>query len=443
MRHRKSLAFVCVCVVLLAVAGASFGFATRGAHAGSRPGNLTIGSGDIGSPVCYQWAAYGGPNQGAGNNTLNAVATVPNSVQVWAVGEYYNTTAGYWQTLIERFDGTRWSIVSSPYVPSSDNYLTGITIVSASDIWVVGYAIEAGTSDYQTLIERWNGTSWSIVASPSVPQTSNFLYGVAAVSANDVWAVGAYFDNATMRYHTLTQRWSGSAWSIVSSPNGNMPGPKSGLPGNNWLVGVAAVSANDIWAVGWDTSITLAEHWNGSSWNIIPTPNGSAGGGFLQSVAALSSTNVMAVGFTYAGSNVPLAERWNGSTWSIVLTPNPTTTNNNVLNTISAVPGTQTYIAAGQATAQGGIATRGGTRSGSRSGPYSSTTTSKTLMESWNGAAWKLLSTPNLSSSANSVNGISAASATNIWAVGAYQVTTSASTLIMRSIPNGMGIACM
>ncbi|HLJ82111.1 MAG TPA: hypothetical protein VKT52_11525, partial [Ktedonobacterales bacterium] len=206
--------------------------------------------------------------------------------------------------------------------------------------------------------------------------------------------------------------------------------------------GVTAISANDIWAVGSDTSITLAEHWNGTAWSIVPTPNGSSGISNLQAVAALSSTNVMAVGFTNSGENATLAEQWNGTNWSIVPSPNPTTTNNNVLYAISAVPGTQTYIAAGTAAAEGGIATRGVTRPSNHGGPYISIPTSKTLVESWNGASWSLLSTPNLSLSGNGLNSIAAASATTIWAVGAYQASASGSTLIMRSISNGMEIAC-
>jgi hypothetical protein len=392
MRRRRLFVVVCACSAIVALVGAGLGFVVRGAHAGPRPGIPNIASGPV-NPECYRWAVSAGPNQGTGNNRLAAVATVPNSNQVWAVGEYVDAASGNSQTLIERFNGAHWSIVTSPNVSSADNYLTSVAATSPTNVWAVGYESGVGSNEIQTLAERWNGTSWSIVASPSVPQTTNFLYGVATVSANDVWAVGAYFDNATIRYHTLIEQWNGTAWSIVSSPNGNTPGPKSGLPGSNILTGVTAISASDIWAVGSDTTITLAEHWNGTAWSIVPSPN-------------------------------------------------PTTTNNNVLYAINAVPGTQSYIAAGTATAQGGIATHGVTRSSSHGGPRSSIPTSKTLAESWNGASWSLLSTPNLNSYTNGLSGIAAASATTIWAVGVYQAGASASTLIMRFTSNGMEIAC-
>ena len=51
----------------------------------------------------------------------------------------------------------------------------------------------------QTLTEHWNGTAWSVVASPNLGTSDNVLYGVAAVAANDVWAVGYYQIGGTTR----------------------------------------------------------------------------------------------------------------------------------------------------------------------------------------------------------------------------------------------------
>jgi hypothetical protein len=47
----------------------------------------------------------------------------------------------------------------------------------------------------QTLIEHWNGTQWSVVPSPNL-MGNNLLRGVAIVSANDVWAVGFVISNS-------------------------------------------------------------------------------------------------------------------------------------------------------------------------------------------------------------------------------------------------------
>jgi hypothetical protein len=91
-----------------------------------------------------------------------------------------------------------------------------------------------GTTAKQ-LIQHWDGTNWTVVASPSLP-TPNELTAVSAVAANDVWAVGGNSGG-----QALTQHWDGSTWSVIPNPN----------PGTfNRLFGVAAISSNDVWAVG-------------------------------------------------------------------------------------------------------------------------------------------------------------------------------------------------
>src|SRR5438552_14354058 len=105
---------------------------------------------------------------------------------------------------------------------------------------------------------------WSIVSSPN--QGSSSLYGVSAVSSNDVWAVGYYSNGSSLL--PLTEHWNGSSWSIVPSPAIN-----GGL-----LHGVAAVSSNDVWAVGeyYNSGGSLTLHWGGSSWSVVPRANQEA-----------------------------------------------------------------------------------------------------------------------------------------------------------------------
>src|SRR5205823_4783917 len=92
----------------------------------------------------------------------------------------------------------------------------------------------------QTLIEHWNGTTWSLVTSPN-PNGNGTLLGVAAVSKSNVWAVGT-FNNTAGSSHTLIEHWNGTTWSHVTSPNPN---------GGSSLFGVARVLAtSQLWAVG-------------------------------------------------------------------------------------------------------------------------------------------------------------------------------------------------
>src|SRR5215208_2412114 len=106
----------------------------------------------------------------------------------------------------------------------------------------------------QTLVEHWDGSSWSIVPSPNVPDQHNLLRAVTAVpNSSQLWAVGEAGASA------LILHWNGSQWTIVPSPNAGIT-PR--------LMSVTALSEDDVWAVGWtggDTGpVTLIEHWNGS-----------------------------------------------------------------------------------------------------------------------------------------------------------------------------------
>jgi hypothetical protein len=85
-----------------------------------------------------------------------------------------------WLPLVEHWNGTNWSIVSSPDPNRNIGYnLKGIAAISASDIWA------AGTVG----IENWNGTSWSIVS--AIPSGVGSPDGIAALSDGTVVVVSS------------------------------------------------------------------------------------------------------------------------------------------------------------------------------------------------------------------------------------------------------------
>ncbi len=110
----------------------------------------------------------------------------------------------------------------------------------------------------------------------------NLLREVAGVAPDDVWIVGLYPGDIL---NTLTEHWNGSTWSVVASPN--PPG------GDNVLRGVVALATNDVWAVGYAAGVSLILHWDGSQWRQVPSPDG---GGGLHSVEALNAHDIWAVG---------------------------------------------------------------------------------------------------------------------------------------------------
>jgi hypothetical protein len=174
---------------------------------------------------------------------------VVSATDIWAVGEYAVSSSTN-QTLIEHWNGSNWQIVPSPNVAGSVfNDLNGVAVVSTNDVWAVGFS-------NGTLIEHWNGSNWQVVASPNVGSVFNDLNGVAVVSANDVWAAGD-FSPSSGPSQTLIEHWNGTRWKVISSPNAGFF--------TNFLDGVATVSANDVWAVGGHANKTLTEQWNGTS----------------------------------------------------------------------------------------------------------------------------------------------------------------------------------
>src|SRR5262249_14807472 len=148
-------------------------------------------------------------------------------------------------TLIEHWDGATWSVVNSPNRTAIQNFLTGVACVSASDCWAVGAYRNGSMSQavFETLIEHWDGTSWSIIQSPNANAAKdNRLFGVTCASTTDCWSVGQYRDStdSSQPLQTLIEHWDGTSWSIVTSPNDVA----------SLLSGVACTSASDCWAIG-------------------------------------------------------------------------------------------------------------------------------------------------------------------------------------------------
>jgi hypothetical protein len=174
-------------------------------------------------------------------------------------------------TLAHHFDGTRWTAFPLPNVGTQQNILQAVSMPSSGKAWAVGDFIN-GQFQQQTLIEHFDGTVWSVVPSPSPGAKQNILYGVAAITDSDVWAVGAFEDDLDV-WHTLTERWDGSAWSVVNAVD-------AGTSGNQFYA-VTALASNNIYAAGQQAgtgfpSQALIEHWDGTAWSVLASPADAA-----------------------------------------------------------------------------------------------------------------------------------------------------------------------
>ena len=93
-----------------------------------------------------------------------------------------------------------------------------MTCASATSCFTVGFNTDNYTGNPQTLIEQWNGSVWSIVSSPNPSTLKDYLSGVTCTSATNCFAVGYYFNGTDYAEETLIEQWNGSSWSIVTSP---------------------------------------------------------------------------------------------------------------------------------------------------------------------------------------------------------------------------------
>lgn len=267
------------------------------------------------------WSAQQAAQPGAPTHPdiLTGVAA-SSATDAWAVG-YSGTNSGR-RTLIEHWNGTQWSRVPSPSPGGKghhDSQLAGVAVVSATRAWAVGfYTTPTGQ---RTLILRWNGTSWSQVPSPNL-SSQTVLTSVAATTSIHAWAVGYAITGTGVEGIQISQtvflQWNGQSWTPIPSPNL--------IPfGGNRLFGVAATSQNNVWAVGYDQRPGdnidgLILHWDGTEWQAPTVPlSNFPGPEMLSSVAATSQGNVWAVGWAEPHASdlesSPVILHYNGQSW--------------------------------------------------------------------------------------------------------------------------------
>ncbi len=240
-----------------------------------------VGKTPTGAPMAHKvfyWSTFWGASSqivpspsGATEVELRDVSCTSESACT-AVGSYHDGKRRV--TLAERWNGEKWSIQTTANPESGNAELFGVSCDSAMSCTAVG---KGGS---EAFAERWNGTTWSIstLAKPE-SASSGVLEKVSCPSASFCMAVGSYVKSGEVNKRTLTQKWNGTSWSIVSSPN---PEKASGSS----LLGISCSSSSACTAVGRYVNAatsgleflateekTLVEYWGGSEWAIQSSPN--------------------------------------------------------------------------------------------------------------------------------------------------------------------------
>jgi hypothetical protein len=297
------------------------------------------------------------------------------------VGSQYNATTKVAKTLVELWNGKKWSIGADAVITGAPTgaFLFGVACTSTTFCFAVGQRSVSGSVGTTVLAERWNGHSWAIVTTPKVanarylrldavsctstqrcdavgyylppnagpvPLTEHrngnawtvvpsattgelgegdLLVSVSCASPSNCIAAGEYELGGVGRPATFVERWTGKSWKII----------KSADPARSYsaLEGVSCKSATSCIAVGhyqkprnrfdFGPTLTLAERWNGTKWTIVSSPNPGANVSDLAAVSCWGTTHCFAVGAQTASTTQTLTERWNGTTWTVVASPNP------------------------------------------------------------------------------------------------------------------------
>jgi hypothetical protein len=355
------------------------------------------------------------------SNFLQSVSCA-GSADCWAAGFYFSGTVA--RSLTVHWDGTSWGVKDSPNTSMSrSNYLSDIKCVSSSDCWTVGSTSDNLGMANQALAMHWDGTAWSIVNPAPVDtsqQVETSFEAVSCASSSDCWAVGYEVVNHANQgfttYQALIEQWNGTAWVVIPTP------PQQNVPTlNSILYSVTCTSTSDCTGVGaqWSylpsgngTYQTIVDHWDGTSWSVVTSPNtASDQDNILSSVACASASDCWAVGSS-GNYGQALVERWDGTSWSIV--PSPQT--GNILNAVTCLSASDCWAA----------------------GPYyTPNPPARTLLMHWDGAAWTKVSSPNTSATeSNNLSGVTCTSSSNCWAVGEHWMKSSTKTLVLQYAPS-------
>jgi hypothetical protein len=286
--------------------------------------------------------------KGRGNQAtaLSGVACTSHS-NCWAVGDV-SPGDGPQQPLFEHWNGSKWAASVLSTGAGLDYFVDGVTCANAKECWAVGYTSPqptAGPPRDTVWVARWDGAAWT-----SEPSTQlGALNGVTCTGPTLCWAVGygdTVSDGGTSKaVATLVEAWDGVSWSRRPSPNDGT--------GDNALNATSCTSAGHCWAVGYwskgtgDSAASSSQNlfltWDGGSWRIASGTQGSDDNAPRLNLNSLSGIDCLAstcwaVGGYSSGSGSAyktLIAVWGGHSWALASsTPNA---NNNVANALSSI----------------------------------------------------------------------------------------------------------
>jgi hypothetical protein len=284
-----------------------------------------------------------------------------------------------------------WTRVASPNRGTVASALQDVVMVpGTSTAWAVGYYYDSNLAAYRTMTQRFNGTSWSIVSSVNASATGySQLNRVDATSTSNVWAIGS-----------LVERYNGTNWVAMSSPAGVA------------LRGLDVVSPSEVWVAGYSGSAATVAQWKNGTWTTRYT-QASMGRHLtvFEAIAVDASGQVWAVGWDrdYDAPGRPVSSlvvHFNGTSWTRETTPNPAN-RNTLMDVVALANGEVFAVGVALDTSAGGM-------------------TPMSLLRRRQGGTWSSLTVPmGEAGSQDQLLSVAAVSSTSVWSVGYYSSPSS------------------
>lgn len=374
-----------------------------------------------GKPVAETWIngtwALNAPKLPAGAKGGKLSSVSCGNLTCVAVGNSYEST-GQEKALAESFTLNAWTLMSAPSPAEAKGFieLDGVSCAAENVCTASGrYASSVSSgipTELKTLVEAWNGSTWTIQPSPNAPgQSYNVLSDVACTSASACIGVGQDSAGIAQQPESLAERWNGSSWSTQALANPEQPIEAElksvSCLSNTLCVGVgkdlfAEKGFVEIWnGTEWTVAANfagemrkisctaescvaagvkggVAETWLvfqiGGAWGVtpqaLPSPPGATES-VLSGISCNTASACTAVG-SYRGSEGvyhPLVERWKSNAWSVQAAPDPPQGTAQKAMLAVSCAGASSCMAVGEA---------GG----------------KPVAEQWNGSTWVSVTTP-------------------------------------------------
>jgi len=245
----------------------------------------------------------------------NGVVAI-DATNIWVVGVAHMN--GVPEGAFTKFGGGS-SINSYDPNPVAATVLNDVGATGPNNVFMVGAILaqdSTGAYVWQTLIKWYDGVTFHDLTTPNVGTGNNTLFGIDVVSATDMWAVGYYRATPTSARRTLyLHSADGQTWTVVPSPNA--------IAGDNTIIAIASASSSDFWAVGYTGPLTsgglLLEHWASGTWSVVTPPSPGGYTNFLSDVFPTGPTSYMAVGGYAQSTNQfsSLVAQYNGASWGL------------------------------------------------------------------------------------------------------------------------------